>query len=98
MTLAEALEMTRIHRVAWLTRNRTTLVTTRPCRAPPHPTADAGGSAGATCLGRVKCPWPTTHLRPLSQEVFDGHEGLVAAKAKSGEPFLLRLSKYLTSL
>jgi hypothetical protein len=40
----------------------------------------------------------TTHLRPASQEVFDGHEGLFAAKVKSGEPFFLRLSKYLTSL
>ena len=39
-----------------------------------------------------------THLRPSSQEVFDGHEGLLAAKVKSGEPFFLRLSKYLTSL
>ena len=46
------------------------------------------------------CPVPglTTHLRPSSQEVFDGHEGLFAAKAKSGEPFFLRLSKYLTAL
>ena len=34
----------------------------------------------------------TIHLRASSQEVFDGHEGLFAAKAKSGEPFLLRLS------
>jgi hypothetical protein len=40
----------------------------------------------------------TTYLRPSSQEVFDGHEGLFAAEVKSGEPFFLRLSKYLTSL
>jgi hypothetical protein len=40
----------------------------------------------------------TTHLRSSSQEVFDCHEGLFAAKARSGELFFLRLSKYLTSL
>jgi hypothetical protein len=40
----------------------------------------------------------TTHLRSSSQEVFDGHEGLFAAKANNGERFFLRLSKYLTSL
>jgi hypothetical protein len=40
----------------------------------------------------------TTHLRSSSQEGFDGHEGLFAAKARSGERFFLRLSKYFTSL
>jgi magnesium chelatase family protein len=34
MSLAEALDTTRIHRVAGLTGARTALVTTRPCRAP----------------------------------------------------------------
>ena len=34
MTLIEALETTRIHRVAGLTVGRTAVVTTRPCRAP----------------------------------------------------------------
>jgi magnesium chelatase family protein len=33
MTLAEAIETTRIHRVAGLTGNRTAQVTTRPCYA-----------------------------------------------------------------
>jgi magnesium chelatase family protein len=37
MTLAEAIETTRIHRVAGLTGDRTALVTTRPCRAPTTP-------------------------------------------------------------
>ena len=32
MTLAEAIDSMRIHRVAGLTGDRTTLVTTRPCR------------------------------------------------------------------
>jgi magnesium chelatase family protein len=33
VTLAEAMETTRLHRVAGLTGERTALVTTRPCRA-----------------------------------------------------------------
>jgi magnesium chelatase family protein len=36
MTLAEALDTTRIHRVAGLTGDRTALATTRPFRAPHH--------------------------------------------------------------
>jgi Magnesium chelatase, subunit ChlI len=42
MTLAEALETTRIHRVAGLTGDRTALVTTRPFRAPHLTISDAG--------------------------------------------------------
>jgi magnesium chelatase family protein len=42
MTLAEAIETTRIHRVAGLTGDRTAVVTTRPCRAPHHTISDAG--------------------------------------------------------
>jgi predicted ATPase with chaperone activity len=62
MSLAEALETTRIHSVAGLTGDRTALVTTRPFRAPPShhlgrgadrrgPRADAGrGVAGAPLI------------------------------------------------
>src|SRR5215218_10070614 len=42
MTLAEAIETTRIHRVAGLTGDRTARVTTRPCHAPHHPISDVG--------------------------------------------------------
>src|SRR5918996_6535272 len=42
MTLAEAMETTRIHSVAGLTDDRTALVTTHPCRAPHHTISDAG--------------------------------------------------------
>jgi magnesium chelatase family protein len=42
MTLAEAMETTRIHRVAGLTGDRTALVTTRPFRAPHHTISDVG--------------------------------------------------------
>jgi len=40
--LADAFETRRIHRVAGLTGARTTLVTTRPFRAPHHTISDAG--------------------------------------------------------
>jgi magnesium chelatase family protein len=42
MTLAEAIETTRLHRVAGHTGRRTACVTTRPCRAPHHTMADVG--------------------------------------------------------
>jgi magnesium chelatase family protein len=45
MTLAEAMETTRIHRVAGRTGARTAFVTTRPCRA-PHPTISDVGLIG----------------------------------------------------
>jgi magnesium chelatase family protein len=63
MTLAEALETTRIHRVAGLTGARTALVTTRPCRAPPHLISDVGLIGG----GQV----------PLPGEVSLAHHGIL---------------------
>jgi magnesium chelatase family protein len=42
MTLAEANKPAHIHRVAGRTGHRTTLVTTRPCRAPHHTISDVG--------------------------------------------------------
>jgi magnesium chelatase family protein len=52
MTLPEALETTRIYRVAGLTGDRTALVTTRPFRAPHHTLSDAGLIGG----GQVPMP------------------------------------------
>jgi magnesium chelatase family protein len=52
MTLAEAIETTRIHSVAGLTGDRTALVTTRPCRPPHHMISDAGLIGG----GHVPMP------------------------------------------
>ena len=46
MTLAEAIETTRIHRVAGLTGDRTALVTTRPCRARHQTISDVGLISG----------------------------------------------------
>ena len=52
MPLAEALETTRIHRVAGLTAARTAVVTRRPCRAPHHTISDVGLIGG----GQVPMP------------------------------------------
>ena len=52
MTLAEAIETTRIHSIAGLTGDRTALVTTRPFRAPHHSISDAGLIGG----GHVSVP------------------------------------------
>ena len=52
MTLAEALETTRIHRVAGRTGARTAVVTSRPCRAPHRPISDVGLIGG----GQVPLP------------------------------------------
>jgi hypothetical protein len=52
MTLDEAMETTRLHRVAGRTGDRTALVTTRPCRAPHHPISDGGRIGG----GHVPMP------------------------------------------
>jgi magnesium chelatase family protein len=46
MTLAEAIDTTRIHSVAGLTSDRTALVTTRPLRAPHHTISDVGRIGG----------------------------------------------------
>jgi hypothetical protein len=63
MSLAEALETTRIHSVAGLTGARTAVVTTRPCRVPHHTVSDVGGSGAARCNGRATCRWRTTPAR-----------------------------------
>jgi magnesium chelatase family protein len=52
MRLAEALETTCLHRVAGRTGARTTLVTTRPFRAPHHTISDVG----LICGGQVPTP------------------------------------------
>jgi magnesium chelatase family protein len=52
MSLAEALDTTRMHRVAGRTGGRTALVASRPCRA-PHPPISAVG-----LIGRGQAPMP----------------------------------------
>jgi magnesium chelatase family protein len=63
MTLAEALETTRLHRVAGFTGDRTVLVTTRPFRAPHRTISDAGLIGG----GHV----------PMPGEVSRAHHGVL---------------------
>ena len=57
MTLAEAIETTRIHRVAGLTGDCTALVTTCPFRAPHHTISDAG------LIGEGHVPMPRDMLQ-----------------------------------
>jgi magnesium chelatase family protein len=67
MTLAEAIETTRIHRVAGLTGDRTAWVTTRPCRAPHHTISDVRLIDG----GHV----------PMPDEVSLAHNGVLFLEA-----------------
>ena len=52
MTMAEAIETTRIPRVAGWTGRHTAVVTTRLCRAPHHTIADVGWIGG----GQIPTP------------------------------------------
>jgi magnesium chelatase family protein len=63
MTLPEAIETTRIHRVAGLTGDRTAFMTTRPFRAPHHTISDVGLIGG----GQV----------PMPGEVSLAHHGIL---------------------
>jgi magnesium chelatase family protein len=63
MTRPEAVETTRIPRVAGLTGARTAVVTTRPCRAPHHTISDVGLIGG----GQV----------PMPGEVSLAHHGIL---------------------
>jgi hypothetical protein len=62
MTLAEANETTRIHRVAGRTGDRTAVVTTLPFRAPNHTISDAGLIGG----GPVPMPGSQLWILPLT--------------------------------
>jgi magnesium chelatase family protein len=60
MRVAEALDTTRIHRVAGLFSGRTALVTRRPCRAPHHPISDVGRIGG----GQIPLPGEGSPAHP----------------------------------
>jgi magnesium chelatase family protein len=63
MTLAEAIETTRIHSVAGLTGRHTTVITSRPFRAPHHTISDVGLIGG----GQI----------PMPGEVSLAHHGIL---------------------
>jgi len=63
MTLPEAIDTTRIHRVAGLTGDRLAWVTTRPCRTPHHTISDVGLIGGG-------------HM-PMPGEVSLAHRGVL---------------------
>jgi magnesium chelatase family protein len=63
MILADAIDTTRIQRVAGLTGGCTAVVTTRPCRAPHHTISEVGVIGGGQ--------------RPLPGEVSLAHHGIL---------------------
>jgi len=63
VSLAEARETTRLHRVAGRTGARTAVVTTRPFRAPHHTISDVGLIGTGRCRRRARLP--LAHYRPL---------------------------------
>jgi magnesium chelatase family protein len=67
MTLAEAIETTRIHRIAGLIGDRTAWVTTRPFRVPHHTISDVGLIGG-------------DHV-PMPGEVLLAHHGVLCLDA-----------------
>jgi magnesium chelatase family protein len=60
MTLAEALDTTRIHSVAGLTGDRMALIMTLPCRAPHHTILDTRLIGG----GQVPMPGEVSLAHP----------------------------------
>jgi magnesium chelatase family protein len=70
MTLAEAIETTRLHRVAGLTGRQAACVTTRPCHAPHHTISDVGVIGG----GQL----------PMPGEVSLAHHGILCFDELSG--------------
>jgi magnesium chelatase family protein len=71
MILAEAIEITRMHRVAGRTGSRTAVITTRPFRA-PHTSSDVGLIGG----GQV----------PMPGEVSLAHPSACACRPSRGAP------------
>jgi magnesium chelatase family protein len=73
MPLAEAIETTRLHRVAGLTGDRPAMVTTRPCRPPHHTISDVGliGGGQVPTPGEVSLAHSTSlDLDELSEWVY----------------------------
>jgi len=109
MSLADALETTRIHSVAGFTGDRTAWVTTRPCRAPHHPMSDVGliGGGHVPMLGDVSLAYkgvlfldklPEFHrhvLEGLRQSLDDGMVTIARASMFASYPILPTLPTHL---
>jgi hypothetical protein len=86
MTLAEAFDTTRIHRVAGLTGDRTALVTTSPFRAPHHIISAAGLIGG----GQVPLPGDVS----LAQVIFPRHPYLQTILSHLSEKALQQVAPF----
>jgi hypothetical protein len=84
MTLPEAIDTTRLHRVAGLTGDRLAWVTTRPFRAPHHTISDVGLIGG----GQVPLPGDVSlaHHSPSTDRM------VIIARASLGTSSLMRLT------
>jgi hypothetical protein len=69
MTLAEAIETTRIHSVAGLTGDRMASVTTRPFRALYHTISEVGLIDGGIFLRQVRCRGHTNYTHQSTRRV-----------------------------
>src|SRR5262245_12673899 len=105
MTLAEAIETTRIHRVAGLTGDRAALVTTRPCHVPHHTISDAGliggghgpmPGEGALAHHGVRCldelPECRRHLLEVLRQPLDEGVTQIQSRRRAGSPYFCRVS------
>ena len=70
MTLAEAIETTRIHRVAGVTGHQAACVTTRPFRAPHHTISEVGLIVG----GQVPMPGEGSLAHSTSRGLYEPSE------------------------
>jgi predicted ATPase with chaperone activity len=80
MTLAEAIETTRIHRITGLTGDRTAWVTTRPRRAPHHTIADVEVIGG----GLVKNVSRLSQPQACALVPVHGQAGVIFYKQRRG--------------